>query len=59
MLRRAYVLNLIFSLISTAALMSALPSPAGLLASVRDSATAYAQESMLLSPLVSGVISLR
>lgn len=59
MFRRAFVLNLAFSLVSTAAILSAFPTPAGLAASARDGLKSFAADSAILSPLVTGVLSLR
>lgn len=59
MFRRAFLLNFAFSLVSTAAILSALPTPAGLAGTVRDGLKSYAAESAVLSPIVTGVLSLR
>lgn len=56
MFRRSLLINLAFSLVSTLAMLAAVPTPSGLLASARDNFNAYAQNSALLSPVVHRVL---
>ncbi len=56
MFRRSLLINLAFSLVSTLAMMAAMPTPSGLLTSARSSFSAYAQNSALLSPVVHRII---
>lgn len=56
MFRRSLLINLAFSLVSTLAMMAAMPTSSGLLASARSSFSAYAQNSALLSPVVHRII---
>jgi hypothetical protein len=56
MFRRSLLINLAFSLVSTLAMMAAMPTPSGLLTSARSTFSAYAQNSALLSPVVHRII---
>lgn len=59
MLRRSLMINVAFSLVSTAVMMSAMPSAHGLLDGLRNGFLAYAQDSALLAPLVHRTFTLR
>lgn len=59
MLRRSLLINCAVSLISTAVMMSSMPTLHGVVTSARTTFLAYAQDDALLSPLVHRVLSLR
>lgn len=59
MLRRSLLINLCFSCVSTAVMLSAIPSVKGLTHGLWTSFMTYAQDSALLSPLVHRTLSLR
>ena len=56
MFRRSLLVTLAFSLVSTLAMMAAMPAPEGLVAGAWASFSAFAQDSALLSPVVHRVI---
>ncbi|MEQ1714850.1 MAG: hypothetical protein ABL907_02490 [Hyphomicrobium sp.] len=59
MLRRYVVVNLVFSLLSTAAVMALMPTAGSVMLAAHAGFQTYAKDSALLSPLVFGTISLR
>ena len=54
--RRSLLLNLAFSVVSYAALFAAMPTAGGLTDGMRARLSAFAQDSVLLSPIVHRVL---